>query len=128
MKDLFDIMVSIDTEIDETWLRPKEGYNVDEDLNPDDSVNFGIMAYDRLLSSVDDDEIFPVIEKVMQVAMSSEDWRFRNAGLMSIGQIGEYSDSTDKVKNVVPILISHLASCTSKSKICCFIFNWIAFR
>ncbi len=105
---MFDVMVSIDEDVDPAWMKPKEGYNIEEDMNPDDNVNFGANSFDRLLGSIDDDDIFPVMEKVMETSMSSVDWRYRNAGLMSIGQIGEYCDSVDKVRNLIPILVSHV--------------------
>ena len=106
---VFDVTVSIDEDVDEAWLKPKEGYNIEEDLNPDDNVNFGVIAFDRLLGSLEDDQIFPIIEKVVETSMTSPDWRYRNSGLMIIGQIGEYCESTDRVKNVVPILVSHIS-------------------
>ena len=105
---IFDVAISIDDEVDPEWLKPKEGYNIDEDLNPDDNVNFGVVSIDRLLSSLDNDEIFPIIEKIVESSMVSEDWRYRNAGLMIVAQIGEYCEDTDKVKNIIPILISHI--------------------
>lgn len=104
---VFDMMVSIDEEVDEGWLRPKEGYNTEEESNPDDNVNFGMISYDRLLEALDE-EMFPIMEKVLEVALSSEDWRYRHAGLMAIAQIGEYAGQPEKVKNVVPILLAHL--------------------
>ena len=106
---IFDVSVSIEEEVDESWIKPKEGYNIEEDLNPDDNVNFGVISFDRLLGSLEDEDIFPIIEKVVETSMASTDWRYRNAGLMIVAQIGEYCDGTEKVNNVVPILISHIA-------------------
>ncbi len=111
---LFDITVSIDEEVDPSWLRPKEGYNIEEDLNPDDTVNFGVIAYDRLMGALDPEIMFPVMAKVMEISMSSTDWRYRHAGLMAIAQIGEYCEGTEKVQNIVPILVSHLSHANPK--------------
>lgn len=106
---LFDIAVSIEDEVDEEWLRPKEGYSMDEDLRAEDNVNFAVASFDRLLSSLNDEYIFPIIERVIEHSMSNPDWRYHNAGLMIAGQIGEYCEKTSKVNNLIPILVSHIA-------------------
>jgi len=116
----FNIAVSIEDECDETWMKPKEGYNTEEDLNPDDNVNFAVIMYDRLLSCLDDEYIFPVIEKMVEASMSSSDWRYRNAALMIIGQIGEYCESTEKVKNIIPIIASHCSHAHPKVRFAAF--------
>eukprot|EP00826_Nyctotherus_ovalis_P021889 TRINITY_DN1714_c0_g1_i2.p1 TRINITY_DN1714_c0_g1~~TRINITY_DN1714_c0_g1_i2.p1 ORF type:complete len:1100 (+),score=368.01 TRINITY_DN1714_c0_g1_i2:202-3501(+) len=106
---LFDIAVSIEDEVDEEWLKPKEGYDIEDDLRYDDNVNFAVSSIDRLLSTLPDDDIFPVVERIVEHSMSNPDWRFHNAGLMIAGQIGEYCESTNKVKNLVPLLVTHVS-------------------
>eukprot|EP00831_Metopus_contortus_P074466 TRINITY_DN68015_c0_g1_i1.p2 TRINITY_DN68015_c0_g1~~TRINITY_DN68015_c0_g1_i1.p2 ORF type:complete len:113 (+),score=30.35 TRINITY_DN68015_c0_g1_i1:56-394(+) len=59
---------------------------------PDDNVNFGLISFDHLISCLDSEIIFPVFEKMLETALSNSDWRYKNAGLLSIGQIGEYLD------------------------------------
>jgi len=112
---VFNIMVSIESEIEHSWEKPDEGFNLnDEILNIEENVNFGLITYDQLLNSLGDDEMLPIMEKVLETALSSTDWRYRNAGLMAIAQIGEYVLDPTKIKNVIPILISHLEHPHSK--------------
>ena len=106
---IFGVMISVDEEIDESWLKPKEGYNTDEDFNPDDNITFGMSAYNRLLDTFDD-EMFPIIEKILESSLTTTDWRCNHAALMSGSKIGEYILNPDKVKNVVHILTKHLTN------------------
>lgn len=38
---VFKLMIDIDEDIDESWLRPKEGFKVEEEEEDEDSVHFG---------------------------------------------------------------------------------------
>ncbi len=49
---IFKLMIDIDNEIDNAWLKPKEGFKVEEDEEDDDSVAFGKTCVDRLVSAV----------------------------------------------------------------------------
>lgn len=106
---LFDLAVSIDSEVESDWLKPKEGTSADEDLNPDDNVNFAASSFDKLLNCSDFNNLVAVIQKLMLLSMGSEDWRYRNAGLMMIAQVGEYCESADSIREIVPVLVTHIA-------------------
>ena len=106
---IFDLTVSIEEEVEEEWLKPKEGYDSLEDLNPDDNVNFGIASFDRLMHTTKAKDIFPIVEKIVTLAIANTDWRYHNAGLMIIAQIGEYCESIEWIRNIVPILVSHIS-------------------
>ena len=60
---IFFNMVQIDTEIDSDWANPKEGYT-DENENGEvdsDEISFGIQAVDRLMSSIGEKVMLPVL-------------------------------------------------------------------
>ena len=56
LDQIFRLMIDIDEDIEESWLRPKEGFQLDED-----NVNFGKTCVDRLVSSIGDEIMLPLI-------------------------------------------------------------------
>ncbi len=54
-------MIDIDDEIEKSWLKPKEGFRVEEDEEEDDSVAFGKTCVDRLVSSVGEELMLPLL-------------------------------------------------------------------
>lgn len=54
-------MVDIDTDIEESWLRPREGFRAEEEEEEEDSVNFGKTCVDRLVSSIGEEVMLPLI-------------------------------------------------------------------
>jgi len=107
---VFKIMIDIDSEIPKSWLTPPEGYQVDEDEeNQNDSVNFGKGCVDRLISAIGDDIMLPILSTLVLTSLSNDqDWRYKNAALMALSQIGEYIDEIDRIKELVPIMVTHL--------------------
>ena len=57
----FKLMIDIDTDIDQSWLKPKEGFKVEEEEEEDDSVNFGKSCVDRLVSGVGEEIMLPLL-------------------------------------------------------------------
>lgn len=91
-------MIDIDEEIDESWMKPKEGFRVDEEEEEEDAVHFGKTCVDRLVSSVGEDIILPLLSQLVQNTMANTtDWRYKNAGLMAFSQVGEYIDDIQKI-------------------------------
>lgn len=54
-------MIDIDEEIDPKWLKPREGFKVEEDEEDEDSVAFGKTCIDRLVSSVGEEIMLPLL-------------------------------------------------------------------
>lgn len=78
------MMIDIDQDIDDSWLKPKEGFRADEEEEEEDSVHFGKTCVDRLVSSVGDSVILPLLsELVNNTLANNDDWRYKNAGLMA---------------------------------------------
>jgi len=59
------LMVDIDTDIEESWLRPKEGFRSEEEEEEEDSVNFGKTCVDRLVSSIGEEVMLPLISQLV---------------------------------------------------------------
>ena len=77
-------MIDIDADIDESWMKPREGFKAEEEEEEEDSVHFGKTCVDRLVSSVGDQVILPILYQLLEAALSNTtDWRHKNAGLMA---------------------------------------------
>lgn len=99
-------MIDIDEDIDESWLRPKEGFRADEEEEEEDSVHFGKTCVDRLVSSIGEEIMLPLLSTLVQNTLANTvDWRFKNAGLMALSQVGEYLDDIQKIAPMVPVVI-----------------------
>lgn len=110
LKDLLDLifklMIDIDSDIDESWMRPKEGFSAEED--EEDNVNFGKGCVDRLVSSLGDEIMMPLLGQLVTTLVQNDtDWRYKHAGIMAFSQVGEYIDSPDKIKAMIPIVEQH---------------------
>lgn len=106
---IFKIMIDIDEEIDVTWLRPKEGFRIDEDEEDEDDVSFGKSCIDRLVASLGDEKMLPLLSILVQNTLANDqDWRFKHAGLMALSQVGEYIEDAEKIAPMVPTIIAHL--------------------
>ena len=64
---LFHEMVSIDSEIDEEWIKPLEGFKEDHENGEveNDEVHFGMQGIDRLISSIGEKVMLPVLGTVV---------------------------------------------------------------
>jgi importin-5 len=95
--------------IDESWLKPKEGFKAEEEEEEEDSVHFGKTCVDRIVSSVGENIILPLLSTLVQNTLSNTvDWRYKNAGLMAFSQVGEYIDEISKISPMIPVVIQHL--------------------
>ena len=99
-------MIDIDKDIDNSWLTPKEGFRADEEEEEDDSVHFGKTCVDRLVSSVGEEIMLPLLSQLVQTTLQNDsDWRYKNAGLMAFSQVGEYIDDIQKIAPMIPVVI-----------------------
>ena len=57
---VFKLMIDIRIKIDESWLKPKEGFKPDDE-EENDIVHFGKTCIDRLISSVGEDIMLPLL-------------------------------------------------------------------
>jgi hypothetical protein len=107
LKDLleliFRLMIDIDDEVDDSWKCPKEGASMEEE--EEDNVSFGKTLVDRLIASVGDQMMLPLIGTLVQNTMANDtDWRYKHAGIMAFSQVGEYVDEPDKLRMMLPAI------------------------
>eukprot|EP00347_Sterkiella_histriomuscorum_P012526 403368238 len=106
---IFKLMIDIDEEIDSKWLKPKEGFRLEEDEEDEDSVAFGKVCVDRLVSSVGEEIMLPLLSQLVQNTLANdEDWRYKNAGLMALSQIGEYIQNVSSIAQMMATVLQHL--------------------
>jgi len=58
-------MIDIDEEIEPSWLKPKEGFKVEDDEEDEDSVAFGKTCVDRLVSSIGEEIMLPLLSQLV---------------------------------------------------------------
>mmetsp|Transcript_1961 Transcript_1961/g.2897 ORF Transcript_1961/g.2897 Transcript_1961/m.2897 type:complete len:525 (+) Transcript_1961:709-2283(+) len=107
---IFQLMVDIDADIEESWLKPKDGFKDNEEGEEgEDNVNFGKGCIDQLISAVGDEICLPMLSSIVNETMKNDsDWRYKNAGLMAFSQVGEYIDDIQKIGLMVPVVLQHL--------------------
>ena len=67
IETIFKLMIDIDDEITEEWMKPKEGFKDkdDEDCNGEDNVDFGKGCIDKIISAVGDAICLPLMSKIV---------------------------------------------------------------
>lgn len=59
---IFKHMIEIDEEISDEWKQPPEGFNEDIEEDADfETTRFGMNAIDRLIDSIGDKEVLPIL-------------------------------------------------------------------
>lgn len=91
-------------------MRPKEGFRADEEEEETDAVHFGMVQVDRLVSCIGEEIMLPLLSQLVQATLANEsDWRYKNAGIMALSQVGEYIDDIQKIAPMIPIIVHHFA-------------------
>lgn len=107
LEQIFKLMIDIDSDIEQEWLSPKEGFTQEGD-EEEDHVAFGKTCVDRMVSSIGDGIMLPLIGTlVMNTISNDSDWRYKNAGIMAFSQVGEYVDEPEKLKMMIPVIVQH---------------------
>ena len=106
---IFKLMVDIDADIEDEWLRPKEGFNDSGQADEgEDNVNFGKSSIDKIISAVGESKCLPLLSGLVEQMMSHEDWRYKNAALMAFSQVGEYIEDIKNISAMMPAVLEHL--------------------
>jgi len=74
---VFALMFDMEDEIEESWLKPAEGYRESaEGEDGEDNVNFGKGCVDKIISAVGDTICLPLLSIAVNNAMAEgTDWR-----------------------------------------------------
>lgn len=107
---IFKLMIDIDGDIEDSWLKPKEGFkDANDGEDGEDNVNFGKGCIDKVISAVGDEICLPLLSVIVNNTLANNiDWRYKNAGLMAFSQVGEYIDDIKNIAAMVPIVLQHL--------------------
>ena len=112
IETIFKLMVDIEPEIDQEWLKPKEGFNdagQGNDEEGEDNVNFGKSSIDKIISAVGEEKCLPLLSGLVeQMIQNQDDWRYKNAALMAFSQVGEYIEDVKGIAAMVPQVLEHL--------------------
>jgi vesicle coat complex subunit len=105
---VFKLMIDIDEDVDESWMKPREGFRIEEEEEEEDSVHFGKVQVDRLVSCIGEEIMLPLLSQLVTTTLSNtQDWRYKNAGLMALSQVGEYIDDINKISPMIPVVVQH---------------------
>lgn len=85
---VFKLMIDIDSDIEESWMRPKEGFIEEAEdgagEGQSDNLHFGKSCIDNIVASVGDQKCLPHLSAIVNQLMANDsDWRYKNAALMA---------------------------------------------
>ena len=110
IETIFKLMVDIEPEIEDEWLKPKEGFNdAGQGDEAEDNVNFGKSCIDKIISAVGEQKCLPILSSLVEQMISNkDDWRYKNAALMAFSLVGEYIEDVNGLAARVPTVLEHL--------------------
>lgn len=86
---IFIHMIEINPEVSEEWKKPEEGYTDDmEDDEDFETTKFGMGAIDRIIFSVGDKEVLPILSEAIKHLLENQDWRYQYTAVMALSQVG----------------------------------------
>lgn len=112
LKGLLDLicklMIDVDQEIDEEWANPPPGFKLSEEQE-DDSIVFALECINRIFHAGGEDVVLgPVCVLIENLLSNENDWRFKNAGLHILSQIGDFVNDCDLLKgSLMDALLAH---------------------
>lgn len=111
---IFQMMLSVDEDVEPSWACPPEGFEEpeeDEDSIEIDYAKLGRKQLTKMLEGVGESFLLPTVLGLIQTALTTptEDWRVKYAALMTISELGQFIEESDKIAELVPILHSHAA-------------------
>ena len=110
LSQIFKVMVSIDSEVEDSWATPPEGFEDEEDQTVEiDYAKQGRKQITRLVEGLGEEFLLPTVLGLIQSALSAvtEDWRVKYAALMAISELGQFIEESQKIAELVPILIKY---------------------
>ena len=112
VEQTFKIMIDVDEEIDEAWLKPDDAFLGEDEEEP--NVSFGKMVIDRLFAAVEDEKMLPVFDEYVNYVLDKENWRYKQAGMMALAPIGEHIYGPSTIELMVPKVIKNCADVNPK--------------
>lgn len=93
---IFKNMLELDDEIPQEWSCPPDGFNDDLVESDDQKLIKNAMTHlDQLFKIISPDKLIPIIMEYIQKMLSTQNWKYVHAAIMSISQIAEYIDEDE---------------------------------
>ncbi len=73
----------------------------DEDF---ETTRFGMGAIDRLIYTIGEEEMLPILSATILQLLANQDWRYKYTAVMALSQIGEYIEDVDKISSIVTMI------------------------
>ncbi|CAD8128052.1 unnamed protein product [Paramecium sonneborni] len=106
---IFFHMIQISSTITDEWKRPPEGFNDDIEQDEDcETTRFGMSSIDRLIESLGKQEMLPVLNPIVSELLKHQDWRYKNAAIMALSQVGEYIEDVADIKPTIELILPML--------------------
>lgn len=58
-------------------------------------------AIDRVIYSVGDKEVLPMLSEAIKELLKNSDWRYQYTAIMALSQIGEYMEDPSHIGSVI---------------------------
>ena len=124
MQLIFAMMVQVDSEVEDSWKVPEEGFCEKEEEEGGINIDYakvGRKLVSRLIDSVGDTYLLtPCLQSVHQAVFNNSDWRLVYAGLMTLSEVLEYITEDEKLAEILPLLAGHLQSTHCKVRYAAF--------
>ena len=81
-------MMNIESGVDESWEKPKEGFDENFDEDSDfEIVRHGMSCIDRLTRCLGEKIMIPALSSIISSLFQQPDWRAPYAALMALSQV-----------------------------------------
>ncbi len=105
---IFVHMIEIDSDVTEEWKKPEEGYTDDmEDDEDFETTKFGMGAIDRIIFSVGDKEVLPILSEAIKHLLENPDWRYQYTAVMALSQVGEYIEDATQISSIILMILNY---------------------
>ena len=106
----YRVMIDIDDEIDEEWLNPEDGSNIEDEEFLTDPAHVCSKVIDNFIRELGATQILPIIKTLINTKLgtdSIQDWKVIHANLMIISLLGEYIDNINDAAPFAHQAIKH---------------------
>ena len=102
-------MIQISEKVEESWMRPAEGFNDDIEQDEDlETMRFGMSSIDRLIDCLGEKVMLPILSGVVQQLFQHQDWRYKYSAIMALSQVGEYIEEIPEINPIVEVVMGML--------------------
>ena len=75
-----------------------------------ETTKFGMNAIDRVIYSVGDKEVLPILSEAIKGLLTQPDWRYQYTAVMALSQIGEYIEDVSHISSIIEMIGGYLGS------------------